>query len=342
MKMTRTMIRLPFALLLAVSVLAGCEKGAQPEPAPDPGERVAVRFTLPDIEGLPVNGSAPKYLGTKAALSQNVTVRVVAYRHAAGTPSSGNYVAEQTYAADAAGLLTPCKVDASGNFTESDPSGALMLPGGTYDFYAITPALPLAGDHTTVAVPNGMDYATSATNNGGAGFTFALADLSGRAVTLTTLQRQCALVELVVKRDDAFTTMTSLVVNPDGEGVTLSSLSTAPLSAAVGASLTPTPSPPTTSKYNVGAVVFTPTDVTTSSATFYILPKVSAVMGITYNLKYTISGTETTKTVTGKVSDIELRPGGHYRFTLTISAPGATLTVTDWIDGGTQDNDMGA
>lgn len=339
MKLTRITIRLPFAVLLAASVLAGCSK--EPAPAPEPGERMAVHFTLPGIEGKPEVASAAEAPQTKAALDEYATVRIVAYRHAAGTPSADNYIAEQTYAADAAGALSPCKVDASGNFQSFDASAALMLPGGTYDFYAVTPALPL-GNRTTVSVQHGVDYATSVTDNGGAGFTFSLSDLPASNVTLTTLQRQCAKIELVVMRDASFAGMTSLVVNPQGSGVTLSSLSTSPLAAGIGAALTPTPSPLPAAKYNVAPARFTQSDATTARTTVYVLPKVAADLGISFALKYTLNKVETNKTVSGKVSGIALDPGGSYRFTLTLSSPGATLTVTDWIDGGTQDNDMGA
>lgn len=332
--------RILVAMSLATLMLAGCNK--EPAPTPEPGERMAVHFLLPGIEGQPVVAAAPKGLRTRAALSRYVTVRIVAYRHGSGTPSADSYVTEQTYVADAAGALTPCTVNTAGDYVADNASAALMLPGGTYDFYAITPALPLSSDHTSVSVSHGVDYATSVTDNGGTGFSLSLSDLPAKSITLKTLQRQCAMIELVVTRDASYTAMTALSVNPDGSGVRLSSLSTAPMSAVVGAALVPTPNPSAVSSFTLAPTAFTQTNTTTASGMVYVLPKVAADLGLSFDLQYTLSGTVTTKSISGKVSGIVLDAGGSYRFTLTLSAPGATLTVTDWVDGGTQDNDMGA
>lgn len=339
MRQSHFISRLAFGTILAAVTLAGCSKEPQPGPAPDPGLRFTVRFSMPSIEGRPEAASAPKGPESKAALAANTTVRIVAYRMTDSGVSTAAYAGEQTYVANAAGVLSPCKVDASGSYVADDAGAAMRLLKGNYLFCAMTPALPLGSNHATLNVPHGIDYAASTTDNDGAGFTIDESVLPTKSVTLATLQRQCAIIELVVTRDAASTNITALEV-ADG-GVTLSYLTSSPLSATPGAPLVPTPVPSESSTLNVAKGAFVQSDVITASATIYVLPKVAANLGLSYNLQNTINSVTSTRTVAGKVSGMALDPGGRYKFTLTLSTPGATLTVTDWVDGGTQDNEMG-
>lgn len=334
MKQTHFISRLALGTLLVVS--AGCSRDLQPDP--DPGPRFAVNFSVPAIEGLPEVAPAANAAQTKAALADRTTVRVVAYRVTAGGVCSAAYAGEQTYVADASGVLSPCTVTNQGGYLADAPGDALRLTSGSYQFCAITPALPLGADHTTVSVSHGVDYAASVTDNGGSGIMIDQASASGKSITLTTLQRQCVKIQLVVTRDATATNITAVGI---AGSVTLSYLSTAPLYATAGLPLVPTEVPLETSRFWVESDAFTQNDDVTATSTICVLPKVKADMGLSFSLATTIDGTPSTKTVAGKVSDIELKAGGSYLFTLTLTSPGATLTVTDWIDGGTQDNDMG-
>ena len=137
-------------LLCMAALLAGCSK----DPAAGPeGGVVTVSFAAPAIgqeTGAQIasaasqaqNGQSP---GTRAALAENTTVRVVAFTAATGNPVQANYVAEQTYYMSG-GKLVPCTVDDNGSFVAVAPDAKMELERGSYDFYAITPALPLNED----------------------------------------------------------------------------------------------------------------------------------------------------------------------------------------------------
>ena len=134
---------------------------------------------------------------TFVPLGEDVTVRIVAFK--AGeqkNPATENFVAQQVYAVSS-GSLIPGTVDADGKFTASDALRMELLPG-RYDFYAITPALPLHDDLTTVDVPNGVDYAVSAT----LGVTVETDDYTKAfSLKLNELDRKCVRIICVKPTD---------------------------------------------------------------------------------------------------------------------------------------------
>lgn len=125
-------------------------------------------------------------------------------------------------------------------------------------------------------------------------------------------------------------------------GVTLSSLSTSPLSAVVGAALTRYVLAASAAKYNVAPACFTQSDATTAglrSTCCPRSPRIRHLLGISFALKYTLNKGNEQDCVGQGVVSRSIRRQLPLHLTLV---SGATLTVTDWIDGGTQDNDMGA
>lgn len=159
-------------LTSAMLVLFGCSEsdGGQGN-RPDDG-KVAVSFVLPGIR-VEVAPEAP-VASTRAEgdvatepFGEGVTVRVAAFRRA-GTDAAlagDTFVDDGTYMAvkeDDEIVLKPCTIGADGTGTP-DEAGRLRLAAGTYDFYAITPALPLRADNRSVEVGHGADYASAPT-----------------------------------------------------------------------------------------------------------------------------------------------------------------------------------
>ena len=168
-------------------VFGGCSES---EHGVDPNDgKIAVSFSLPAIGVESSAGSASvASLDTRAGkpvpFDENVTVRIVAYKRTGPLAdlSSDSYVDEATYIAVKEGsqiVLKPCTMSFDADTGRIDPSGIktegaspLRLMAGTYDFYAITPALALekdATDGSTLAVPakvsvhHGDDFASSLT-----------------------------------------------------------------------------------------------------------------------------------------------------------------------------------
>lgn len=180
-----------FCLLAACLLAGGCSKDEAAEPGGGKG-KVALSFT---VDGFGEEGFVSPAAGTKAALEYQTTVRIVAYRSGM-EPSQESYVTEQTYFWDRSALV-PCTVDEQGANPQPVSGQSLMLEAGSYDIYALTPAIALADDKVTLAVPlsNGVDYAFSKTTAQVPEPTLANRNMT---LTLNTLQRQCGLLSLIL------------------------------------------------------------------------------------------------------------------------------------------------
>ena len=177
-------------LLAAALLLGGCSK--EPAEGMDgPSGQVALDFSIESIEKvLPA---------TKAALASGTTVRVIAYKSGDSNPATENYANECAYYWNGTKLV-PCMVDANGNKTaDLPPDWAMTLLPGSYDFYAVSPALPLADNKTTLAtaIANGVDYAASDKTTG----TIPI-QTTPYAITLNELQRKCARLTFVIRKED--------------------------------------------------------------------------------------------------------------------------------------------
>lgn len=307
----------------ALTLAGGCSEN--PSGEDDGRPRVTVGFTAPDIE--PAEGAAASVSdapGTKAALAENTTVRVLVYSPNTDNPQTSAYITEQTYYMKG-GKLVPCTVNADGSFKAANPDGELSLPATRYDFFAVTPALPVSADHITLAnVPNGADLAKSATLN--------VAVDRDRTVTLTRLVRQCAKIDLVVQNAAGNTSLTALSVTANGNGVVLSNLADKQnADLKTGTVLTPASG---TSSLTVTPASFTQVNATKATAGVAVLPRLGATrLQLSFDVTYTISGTTTRSTFTGSVGNLALERGKSYTVTLTMKQSGATLVITDWENG---------
>ena len=323
-------------LLCMAALLAGCSKDPAGEPGSPQGGVVTVSFAAPAIgqeTGAQIasaasqaqNGQSP---GTRAALAENTTVRVVAFTAATGNPAQANYVAEQTYYMSG-GKLVPCTVDDNGSFVAVAPDAKMELERGSYDFYAITPALPLGSDKATVSVPHKVDYAASATKG-------VTVDAS-KTYTLTQLDRKCVRVTFVIKKSANFTELTALSVTPSGAGLSMPNLPAAQ-SVKMGADI---PAAAGSETLTVPASAFTNTDATTATAATVLLPLAAADILLTCDLTYTTAtGSSRQTSFSSTAKNLALEKGKHYTFTLTIYPFDVSFTVkaefettiSDWTD----------
>ena len=323
-------------LLCMAALLAGCSKDPAGEPGSPQGGVVPVSFAAPAIgqetaaqsasaASQAQNGQSP---ATRAALAENTTVRVVAFTAATGNPVQANYVAEQTYYMSG-GKLVPCTVDDNGSFVAVAPDAKMELERGSYDFYAITPALPLGSDKATVSVPHKVDYAASATKG-------VTVDAS-KTYTLTQLDRKCVRVTFVIKKSANFTELTALSVTPSGAGLSMPNLPAAQ-SVKMGADI---PAAAGSETLTVPASAFTNTDATTATAATVLLPRSAADILLTCDLTYTTAtGSSRQTSFSDTANDLALEKGKHYTFTLTLLASDVSFTVkaesettiSDWTD----------
>lgn len=315
---------------LAGTMVWGCTKDS---PGPDPsGERIAVHFAPVWIADQAVRSKA----GQAAKLPQGSTVRIAAYlRNPSGSPAdltAGPPVGQASYAVtDDQGSLTPCTVLADGSIEHISAEEGLKLYRGTYDFYVLSPALPLdAADGYKATVPNGTDFAAAVKRN------VAITGPQNNTVILPVMARKCSKINIAIRREEGYTTLTNLTVN----SVTL-------------------PGRPSSGTYSPGAedIVtgtavsdYTPTlsftgtlaDVLLSDGKCYVLPQIAGKgLDMAFDLDMTIGGINSTKNLKGSIPDRELLPGKSYTVTLTLARSSGKLSAEEWVAGGDSDHDMG-
>lgn len=185
--------------VLFCGLLLGCTAGPV-EDMPETAQLVAISFGKPDL-GIPVVLTRADETVTPAPepafLPAGATVRICGYlRGEAGTstaPASFATAApsfEVTYVVEADGSLSPCVVDDTG--TELPGSaGELIVRGGIYDFYAVSPARKPLKDtdnrYTIPSLPHKEDIMTSFARE-------VTISRTSRVVELETFRRQCALL----------------------------------------------------------------------------------------------------------------------------------------------------
>ena len=262
--------------------------------------------------GVKLNFSAPGILArnsasTRATLSTGTTVRVLAYQRvgASSDLSADTYMGENTYVAASDGSLSACVTDDNGNKT-SDLGTTMYLRSGTYDFYAVTPALAVTrSSGATVSVDHGKDYATSLTEN-----VSISASSTNQSVTLTTLDRKCA--QLVFKIDRGAESVTSVIVDE----LALSEMATAPFTGSLAADLPPAVT--NSGMVSLASSAFTAdaTNAWKASGSIAVLPKSSAAYGLTLTARF--NGSSTARTMTTTVPAIAFEKGMQYTYTLQL------------------------
>lgn len=284
-----------------------------------------VRVTF-DLGGFAAGILDAETAGTRAGapvpLAEGTTVRVVAYRRAqAGTPDLAldTYLAEATFRAGADGSLAPCTVDAADN--------PLRLKVGEYDFYAITPALPLEADRRTVSVAHGVDFASSRT-------TASIAPQPAGApqtVTLTTLERRCSNLYFTVSRKAENVTSAQIT------NVEMARLAHAPASATL---IDPLPTGTNDAAYTMpaGTPGAEPYQYTVADET---LPKSQEAFDLKMQVRFN-NAAEVTD-LEAEIPAMAFDPGLRYTFDVKLEGVAAILQlqITPWNVDAVWQTDLG-
>jgi len=304
------------ALLSAAFLPGGC--GKEPVPGADKGDLVAIHFGM---EGL-----SKMHPASRATLEENTTVRVIAYKSNASNPAQANYVADLAYCWDGSKLV-PCKVDANGQKTDDAVGQVMQVEVGSYDFYALSPALPLNDDKTTLAtaVGNQVDYAVSKT-------THAIPkQLVPYVFDLEELERRCARVGLVIEPNPQYVGA-ALGVN----SVTVTGLAVPQNGVAVGADLASPSSG--TEALTLPAEDFSGSDAAFTSKEYILLPLGGATLTFVFDM--TVNGTQ--KSFTADLREITLAKSTKYTITATIDNESKiTLSADPWENDEGNEPDFG-
>lgn len=304
------------ALLSAAFLPGGC--GKEPVPGADKGDLVAIHFGM---EGL-----SKMHPASRATLEENTTVRVIAYKSNASNPAQANYVADLAYCWDGSKLV-PCKVDANGQKTDDAVGQVMQVEVGSYDFYALSPALPLNDDKTTLAtaVGNQVDYAVSKT-------THAIPkQLVPYAFDMEELERRCARVGLVIEPNPQYVGA-ALGVN----SVTVTGLAVPQNGVAVGADLASPSSG--TEALTLPAEDFSGSDAAFTSKEYILLPLGGATLTFVFDM--TVNGTQ--KSFTADLREITLAKSTKYTITATIDNESKiTLSADPWENDEGNEPDFG-
>lgn len=306
-----------------VAVACGCSRSEDPAPATG---TVELRFALGGIsvEAAPVGM-------TKAAaerLAAGTTVRVAAYVRSGSDAdlTQDSHAAEATYLVQDDGTLTPCTVDASGASTGTAGASHMYLRSGTYDFYALTPALPLS-DNKQVSVGHGVDYACSLTPARTVGGTH------GRNVALAMLERRCSRLCFSVTRRAENVSSVRI------DAVSLSGIAHAPAVGFLGSSL---PLGANDGSYAFPAGTFSQGDQPYKySGLDEVLPKSNAAFDLA--MRVVFNGADEATCLSARIPAMAFAPGLRYSFDLSLQGPFIVLTlqVTPWNTDAVWDTAMG-
>ncbi len=331
-------------LTSAVCLLFGCSKS---DSAPDPDDGMAaVSFDLtgigtqvvPDGE-IATDGqtSRTRAGATVVPLDEGVTVRVVAYQRTGTNADIANdrYVTDKTYVAvkeNDAIVLKSCTIADDGTVTVN-ASERMLLRFGTYDFYAITPALKLDANHQKADVNHGVDYAASLTaaievvlQPGGA----------AQRVTLEPLDRKCTRLHFSIAR------LHQNVLKAVFNSVKLDKITKAPAAPLLGAAIA---TGDNTGSYEFPAGTFAELNETSeflSSGADEVLPKSAADFDLKLNVTFNDDATATDLNAT--VSNLAFAPGYQYAFNLRLNGHmlELLLQVKNWDDAPSWDTGVGS
>lgn len=288
-------------------------------------------LTLRDDGGVVVSFTAPGVVAGEVGitradvkLAEDTTVRILVYRRIAANANmeTDTYVGENTYKVKANGDLEACVVDKNGKIT-TGTAKELRLIQGEYDFYAITPALPVAKESANnnarkVSVKHGVDYATSLTEKG------EVTTTSG-AIALTTLDRKCSLLQFAVDRKSA--NVTSIVIDE----VTLDSMTNEPLEVFMATDMGVKATTNRNQSLTLPGSLFTITDSYKGSGSQIVLPKWGGTIKLGMKLKYNGS-TSALTLAPAVIKGLAFSQGTRYIFNVKLL--GGTikleLTVTGW------------
>lgn len=327
-------------LTSAMLVLFGCSESDGVQGTGSNDDKVAVSFVLPGIRAevapaVPVASSRAAGDVVTEPFDEGVTVRVAAFRRAGTTAAlaSDTFVDDGTYMAvkeDDEIVLKPCTVAADGTGT-LDEAGRLRLAAGTYDFYAITPALPLRSDNRSVEVGHGIDYASAPTL---AVEVERQPSGTAQTVELDVLERRCSKLSFSISR--LHPNVDKAVFN----SVKLGRIAAAPVTPLLDAALALGAN---TGEYTFPSDTFAELNESTkylSAGYDEVLPKSKGTFDLSMNVTFN-DGDPTD--LTAEVPELAFAPGYQYNFNLKLigNLIELELVVTSWVDVPGWDTEFG-
>ena len=285
--------------LPAVLLLCSCTEG---------------ELLLRDREPFAVQFSASG-IGTEAVtrasspLADGATLRVLAFRRVGGSPDlqADEYMGEGTYkAAGGNGALTPVS--------------SLLLRAGTYDFYALTPALAVtnpdgggAGLSCAVSIGHDVDYTTSLTGQ-------QTVVGASAPVLLNDLGRRCT--KLIFELSPKAGNITSVGVESAG----LTNMTHAPIEAALHTAL-PVAGVGQDDELTIAGSEFSApdADLNTSAATV-TLPREAGRFRFKMNVAF--NGKAAAEFAADMPETLVFAPGTQYRFTMKMKGGSIQLILT--------------
>lgn len=269
---------------------------------------------LRDREPFAVQFSASG-IGTEAVtrasspLADGATLRVLAFRRVGGSPDlqADEYMGEGTYkAAGGNGALTPVS--------------SLLLRAGTYDFYALTPALAVtnpdgggAGLSCAVSIGHDVDYATSLTEQ-------QTVVGASAPVLLNDLGRRCT--KLIFELSPKAGNITSVGVESAG----LTNMTHAPIEAALHTALPVSGAAQDDELTIAGGEFSAPdADLNTSAATV-TLPREAGKFRFKMNVAF--NGKAAAEFAADMPETLVFAPGTQYRFTMKMKGGSIQLILT--------------
>ncbi len=293
-------------------LLTGCSD--KPEPFSE-RDRIAVRFSLSGIQAevstrVDGNGTSP--------LAEGTTLRILAFKRVGTNAdlSKDEYMGEGTYEANSDGSLKEVS--------------SLLLPQGTYDFYALTPDLEVdkTSNSYSVSINHGVDYASSLT-------AAVTVTEDNPSVLLTALTRHCS--RLIFNFLPKYDNIKSVVIH----SVALTNMVKAPV---VG-----TLDEPLTVGTGDNATAITLTEFTLSaespleySASTIALPRQAGAFDFKMKACFNDKATEMVYSA-HLPADLSFLPGYQYIFTVKMKGDAVELElgVAPWGDEHSFDTDMG-
>ena len=285
--------------LPAVLLLCSCTEGELLLRDRDP---FAVQFSASGIGTEAVTRAS-------SPLADGATLRVLAFRRVGGSPDlqADEYMGEGTYkAAGGNGALTPVS--------------SLLLRAGTYDFYALTPALAVtnpdgggAGLSCAVSIGHDVDYATSLTEQ-------QTVVGASAPVLLNDLGRRCT--KLIFELSPKAGNITSVGVESAG----LTNMTHAPIEAALHTALPVSGVAQDDELMIAGGEFSAPdADLNTSAATV-TLPREAGKFRFKMNVAF--NGKAAAEFAADMPETLVFAPGTQYRFTMKMKGGSIQLILT--------------
>lgn len=297
-----------------VSAICACSRHEVPAPVPEAAE---IRFR---IAGISVETPPDKQTraDSESPLAEGTTLRVMAYKRIgpAADIENDTFVDQATFVAQADGTLAPCFVDGDGDVTAGDNAQTMHLRAGTYDLYAITPALPVTANKVSVA--HGTDYAGSLTT------TEIRPGETVKTVALNTLTRHCTRLSFSVTR------MADHIASVKILGVTLGRMTRSPIETTAAE---PIPEADNTGEYYLPDAAFkVGSELYEAFGADEILPKKDAPFELSMSVLFNNNSEPTA--LKALIPTMPFAPGYQYNFDISLKGDFILLTlyVLEWTD----------